>query len=468
MDMSKTGETSQKKILLVDDEAEFRDTLRGFLESLGYSCTEADSAQTALTLLKETHLPTVIYDALMPELDGLEFLALIKKRHSDVDVLMITESDCPYPPLRILQAGASDFLEKPFSQDQLALRLLKIEREQALKKRLYTNTITDQLTGLYNRRYFYKELKREIDRAKRQGHPMSIIMADVDRFREFNDQNDHLKGDGLLETVAWILRMSSRENVDSAFRYGADEFVMILPETDEKAALSIGNRIKAKFADTAPGGLTLSIGVAEFQRDFDIQNLVRLAEERLRQDQLRLKEPGESDLQEDLPKDSSFMRCQSCGNLLSAGSSVCKNCMADPRVKPVSEKNQTPPGDSGKEPPQSPKDRRRSPRIQIKKTFLHDGFQATIQNISREGIQIKTRTPLSVGEPLTIALALDNTIVRFGGIIVYVRSLSDGHCLAGLRFLEISDQDTRTINCFLDSQVLKAMKNNSIDEILSK
>ena len=214
--LTKDG-VSQKRILTVDDEGTFRRILRNFVASLGYIYTEADSARAALEFLKETYFPIVISDIIMPEMDGLELLCIIKKRYSNVDILIITGYESTYSPLEIIQAGASDFLAKPFSIEQLAAKLYKIEREKALKQKLYFSSITDELTGLYNRRCFYQELRRETERAKRQGQPLSIIMLDVDGFKKFNDRYGHLKGDALLKIVARILRLSLREHVDCAF-----------------------------------------------------------------------------------------------------------------------------------------------------------------------------------------------------------------------------------------------------------
>jgi len=453
MEALEKDELSQKKVLIVDHEATSRGNLRSSVESLGYLCTEADSAHTALELLKRTHFPIIISDVTMPEMDGLELLHIIKKRYSDVSVLIVTEQEGTYSPMKIVEAGASDFLAKPFTMDELAAQLYKIEREKALKNKLYLSSVTDQLTGLYNRRYFYQKLKREMDRAKRQGYPMSMIMVDVEGFKKYNDRYHHLKGDALLETVAWVLRSSLRGNLDCAFRYGADEFVVVLPEADGKTALSIGNRIKAKFKDKAPHGLSLSMGAAEFQKDFDTETFVGLVDERMFRDKQKPEEPGQSQSEVGLGKDNHSIRCLSCGTLVRRAPSICENRLADLRKRTGSEKGQNIGEKVLKKPPRSGKDRRKSPRVNIRKTFLHDGLQATIQNISREGIQIKTKTPLCVGEAFTIALALENTIVRFGGVIVYVRSLSDGNSLAGLRFLEISDEDTRTLNCFLDSRL---------------
>lgn len=463
MEVFEKDEVSEKKILVVDDEASFRRLLLNFVESFEYICTEANSGHAALELLKKTHFPIIISDIVMPEMDGLELLNIVKKSYSDVDVLIITGYESKYSPLEIVKAGASDFLAKPFSMEHLAAKLYKIEREKALKNKLYSSSITDELTGLYNRRHFYQKLRQEIERTKRQGHPLSIIMFDVDGFKKFNDRYGHVKGDALLETVARVLRLSLREHVDCGFRYGGDEFVVILPEADDKTALSIGSRIKTNFKDTAPGGLTLSMGVGEFQKDFDTETFVHLVDERMYKDKKKSKESGQPQLEVDLGKDNYYIRCLNCGNLVHWASSVCENCLADPRKKMVSEKDQNIAKGFLKKPHHPIKEQRKTPRIMIRKTFLHDGLHATIQNISQGGIQIKTKTSLSVGEALNIALVLENKIVRFSGIIVYVRSLSDGNSLAGLRFLEISDEDTRLLNFFVNSHVLKTTQEESAE-----
>jgi diguanylate cyclase (GGDEF)-like protein len=461
------SEVSDKKILIVDDEAEFRRTLRNFVESVGYTCTEAASSRLALELLTETPFPIVISEILMPEMDGFELLHIIKKKYPDVDVLIIGGYEGKYSPMKILQAGANDILAKPFTMEQLAVQLFKIEREKALKNKLYFSAITDELTGLYNRRCFYQKLERDLGKAKEKEYPISIIMVDVDGFKRFNDRYGHLKGDALLKTVGSVLWLSIRENLDCAFRYGGDEFVMILPEADHKTALSIGNRLKANFKETAPAGLTLSMGVAQFEKDFDTEAFVQLVDERMYKDKQKSKELGHSQLEVDLGKDNYYIRCLSCGSLAHWASPLCENCLADPRKKPVSEKSQGLGWTFPKKAPHPVKDRRKAPRMRISKTFLHDGLQATIQNVSREGIQIKTRAPLSVGEPLTIALALERRILRFGGTIVYVSPLPDGSTVAGLRFFEISGDDAILLNDFLDSHLPKRRAQNKTDQVKS-
>lgn len=451
IETSRGEEVLDRRVLIVDDEETFRGILRSFVESLGYSCAEAESGRAALGLLKKGRFPIVIADIVMPEMDGLELLRIVKKRYSDVDVLVITAYQSNYSPMKIVQAGASDFLAKPFSLDQLGARLYKIEMEKTLRSKLYSKTITDELTGLYNRRYFYQKLKRETERAKRQGYPLSIIMLDVDGFKKFNDRYGHLRGDALLRTAARVLQFSVREHVDSVFRYGGDEFVLVLPESNERTALVIGSRIDKNFKDTAPPGLTLSMGVAEFQEDFDVETLVNLADKRMYEEKLKSKGLGHLQLEIGMEKDTHYIRCLSCGSLVHWTSSLCENCLADPLKRTDSRKAREIARAFLREVGQSVEDRRRAPRIRIRKTITYDSLQAIIRNISRGGAQIRTRDSLSLGKMLKIALPLEDGKVTLGGVVQYVQPSPDGDLLAGVQFLEISDEESWLLNGFIES-----------------
>lgn len=408
---------AQKRVLIVGDEKTFREALRKFVESLGYSCTEAHSGHSALGLLRKERFPIVISDVVMPEMDRLELICTIKKSHSAVDVLIIMGRESKYPPIKVLQAGASDFLVKPLNMDDLAAKLYKIEEEKALKQRLHLSSVIDELTGFYNRKHFYQRLNREIQKAKEQGHSLSLIMVDVDGFKGFNDRYGHLKGDDLLETVARVLRLSIREHIDCAFRYGGDEFVVILPKADSRTAQFIGNRIKTKFENTAPGGLVLSMGIAESREGFDIEAFVHLVDKRMHEDKKMSRELGQ------------------------------------PPLEVSREKNQNITPNPPNEPSYSVKDRRKTPRTNIEKTFVCDGLQATILNISQGGIQIKTKASVPVGKMLKMVFSLGSGIVRLVGSVIYSLPLSDGHSLMGLKFTEVSEKDSTLLNRFLDSHL---------------
>ncbi len=143
-----------------------------------------------------------------------------------------------------------------------------------LSRRLRDLAYRDSLTDLYNHRFFQEELAREVERAQRYGQPLSVLMLDVDRFKEVNDTYGHMMGDTLLSYVAQALASRLRSS-DVAARYGGDEFAVILPETDETQAIAVAEKLgKAVSADRRWQGALLenlgvgiSFGVATFPGD---------------------------------------------------------------------------------------------------------------------------------------------------------------------------------------------------------
>ena len=133
-----------------------------------------------------------------------------------------------------------------------------------LRKELRELSIRDSLTGLYNQRHFHDSLQGEIERARRQGHRLSLMLFDVDKFKAYNDSNGHLEGDTVLKTIGDIVRECTRTHVDRGFRYGGDEFCIVLPETNLNVSRHIAERIRAGFESHNFGGATLSIGLAEY------------------------------------------------------------------------------------------------------------------------------------------------------------------------------------------------------------
>src|SRR6202790_888100 len=153
-------------------------------------------------------------------------------------------------------------------------------------KRLEVSAATDPLTGLYNRRLFSEYFEKELNRARRYGHPLGIVILDLHRFKEVNDKYGHPRGDEVLRAAAATLQKALRTS-DSAFRIGGDEFALLLPQTDAAQALALGRRIEAVFAETLrPLQLTFAVtmdhGVATFPQDGDQSDqLIRVADERL-------------------------------------------------------------------------------------------------------------------------------------------------------------------------------------------
>src|SRR5258708_2933387 len=153
-------------------------------------------------------------------------------------------------------------------------------------KILQLNAVTDPLTGLYNRRLFSETFEKELNRSRRYGSPLGLVVLDLHRFKEVNDQHGHPRGDEVLRVAAATLKKALRTS-DSAFRIGGDEFALLLPQTDAEQALALSRRVETVFAEMLqPLDLTVSVGmdhgVAIFpQHAEQAEQLIRIADERL-------------------------------------------------------------------------------------------------------------------------------------------------------------------------------------------
>ena len=148
-----------------------------------------------------------------------------------------------------------------------------------LERRLQELTITDSLTGLYNQRYFYQKLEAEMERARRQRRDLALLLFDLDHFKRYNDTFGHLEGDKALREVGRLLRDSIRNLVDSGFRYGGDEFTVLLPEVAGEHAMTVVGRIKSSIEHGLKPHLTISAGLVAFRPEYRAEELVRIADE---------------------------------------------------------------------------------------------------------------------------------------------------------------------------------------------
>lgn len=153
-------------------------------------------------------------------------------------------------------------------------------------KKLQLSAVTDPLTGLYNRRLFGETFERELNRARRYGHPLSLVILDLHRFKEVNDKHGHPRGDQVLQSAASTLQKALRTS-DVAFRIGGDEFALILPQTDAAQAINLSRRVSVVFVESLRSlqlsiGVSMDHGVATFPQDGDhADQLVHVADERL-------------------------------------------------------------------------------------------------------------------------------------------------------------------------------------------
>ncbi len=278
-----------QRFLVVDDEPHIVELLRDYLDLLGYPCETASNGREALEKIRDDgNFTIVITDICMPEMDGIELMKAVKEIRPDIDFIAITGYTRQYRYTDVVKAGASDFINKPFDLDELQAKIDRIIRERKLREQLRALTRHDPLTGIFNRRYFDEKLPEECYKAWRQNYPLFLVMFDIDHFKEYNDAYGHQAGDELLRKLAEILVSSTRHLIDLPFRYGGDEFALLVPQCQVKGVSKVVNRIFQRYALLELDPTSLSAGVARFFRhEFDrtlredIDDLIRRADEAL-------------------------------------------------------------------------------------------------------------------------------------------------------------------------------------------
>jgi two-component system cell cycle response regulator len=273
-------------ILCVDDDTEMIGLLREVVSQLGHTSVTAVDGIDALEKLGEHQVDIVITDISMPRMNGIDLTKRIKTDLEDVDVVVVTGYMDEYKYTDVIEIGASDFISKPFNINELEAKINRIIRERELRAELKRLSIRDGLTGLFNRRYFDENLKREAIRAFRQHYGLFLLLVDVDNFKDYNDQFGHQKGDDLLKELARLMMLYSRDNVDSVYRYGGDEFAVIIPHAEHEQAMMVAKRLRSKFNSSNLGPTSLSMGMAQLDGrlkslEQDLENLLRRADQYL-------------------------------------------------------------------------------------------------------------------------------------------------------------------------------------------
>ncbi|HEY0943395.1 MAG TPA: diguanylate cyclase [Steroidobacter sp.] len=244
------------RILLVDDEPTQRLIVARLLKRGGYEVEMAANGREALAKLEQGDYPLMITDWEMPEMDGVALCqALRSKEQGYTYIILLTSRDAIEHLVAGLQSGADDYLIKPVVEPELIARLNTGRRIVTLERSLRAAneenrrlSVTDPLTGVYNRRYLMEQLPREIDRAARYGRQLATIMCDVDHFKKINDTHGHLTGDEVLKWFAQALRIGVRAT-DWIARYGGEEFVIVMPETHVDNAAMAAEHLRQHIAE---------------------------------------------------------------------------------------------------------------------------------------------------------------------------------------------------------------------------
>lgn len=271
-------------ILLVEDEPTTRLMAEHQLRRAGYDVEVAENGLQALERLRQRLFSILLTDWEMPVMDGVALCRAVRGAQFDgyVYIILLTARDSKANVIEGLEAGADDYLTKPVNDQELAARLQTAQRilrlEQSLRAANQRNmllSITDALTGTYNRHHLMGQLPKELERTRRYARPLSAVLCDIDNFKKINDSHGHQFGDDVLVQFAGLLQRSIRSEVDWVVRYGGEEFLVVLPETDFGAALAFAERIRkqlqARSVETAGGSIpiTASFGVTSYSGTTD-------------------------------------------------------------------------------------------------------------------------------------------------------------------------------------------------------
>lgn len=246
------------KILVVEDDIGSRRLVTVRLSAAGHEVVEAKDGQSAWELFQREPFQIVITDWMMPGLDGPALIQKIRSNgHENYTyIILLTAIDEKPMVVMGLEAGADEYLTKPFDAKELIARVASGERiikleEQLIKARHQMETLAmqDGLTGLLNRRAIEEHALTEINLAKRKCQPLSIILMDIDHFKNINDQYGHTVGDHVLRQLAEILPKNLRQ-YDRIGRWGGEEFIVVLPDTEISEAVTIADRMRVTTSET--------------------------------------------------------------------------------------------------------------------------------------------------------------------------------------------------------------------------
>jgi len=256
------------RVLIADDDRLSARMLEANLTKSGYEVTVVSDGGHALQILRSDDRPQMaILDWMMPVMDGPEVCRQVRKSGGPyIYMLLLTGNSDPSAVVTGMDAGADDYIRKPFDPAELHARLRSGKRIVELEEKLRRQATIDALTGLLNRGAIMDRLTSEIERSIREGHPLCIAMVDLDHFKKLNDTHGHSAGDTALCEAAKKMSFVLRP-YDAVGRYGGEEFIVVFPRCDESIAMGIAERIRSSIAqpiriEDQQISVTASIGVA--------------------------------------------------------------------------------------------------------------------------------------------------------------------------------------------------------------
>ncbi len=280
------------KILVIDDDDEFRKMIRILLELNKYTVDTAEDGYKGLEKIKNSDYDLILLDVMMPGISGFDVCYTIRIKNPEVPIILLTAKGEKEDLVAGINAGANDYITKPFETEVLLAKIKSLIRIKELQdelkktnKLLESLAITDGLTGVYNHRFFYQKLSEEYERAKRYNSFLSLVMLDLDFFKKINDKYGHVVGDNVLSEMAKIVMSNIRKN-DIFARYGGEEFVLLLPHTGSQGAVQEAERIRKAIENhhfehmEKRGDVTVSLGIVTFPSKYihNAEDMVKLAD----------------------------------------------------------------------------------------------------------------------------------------------------------------------------------------------
>ena len=242
-------EAELPRILIVEDTDVDAKIIENALEGEPFRLSKITKGKEVFSFVNQQKTDLILLDILLPDMNGFEICRRLKNDHRDIQVVIVTCLDDLESKIKGVELGADDFLVKPIIGRELKARIKTL-----LEKKIHLDSLRthyeealgrsqlDWLTGLYNHGYFQQFLGYELVRSIKQGFPVSLIMIDVDNFKNYNDTLGHSAGDAILREMGQVVRNSIRE-VDFAARYGGDEFAIVLPYVYRENAIIVAERI---------------------------------------------------------------------------------------------------------------------------------------------------------------------------------------------------------------------------------
>jgi len=288
------------KILIAEDDITSRNILEAVLAKWGYEVISAVDGNEAWEKLQCADAPKIaVLDWMMPGIEGIEICRRFRENKKDEDqytyLILLTAKGEKENIVSGMEAGADDYVVKPFDQNELRVRIragqriVQLQAELlAAKQKLLLQSRTDPLTGIFNRRAILSQIEIELSRAQREEKKLSLCMIDIDHFKSINDTYGHMIGDDVLREVVRRIRAVIRQ-YDSLGRFGGEEFLIIIPGMEEAVAFKVSERIRLAIGETdfdineSMISITISQGVVTGDGNTKVDELIAAADKALYQ-----------------------------------------------------------------------------------------------------------------------------------------------------------------------------------------